>query len=303
MFTTKEILSQLETFRPVVGHHVHVHSSLKAVGEVEGRGEALLSCLIDFFTQEGGLISFPTHTWDKNCLDLNKTHTTMGVLSKLALQRTDGVRTLNPTHSMVIFGDRAKEYAKWDEHIQTSISPNGCYGKLYDEDGYILLMGVGQEKNTYIHAVEEALGIPERITPELYDTTIIQKDGSIVTKPLHLVFEEFGDISVNFGKLEKAFRYHGCIEDGQIGNAKVQLCSARKIRETLGLIHARSNYKEIFIEDTALQEQWYVKKGNTRKTFEIQECLLFHCQKYPPSYPLTRNIFLCYALPCLVRKG
>ena len=259
MFTTKEILSQLEVFRLVVGHHIHVHSSLKAVGEVEGRGEGLLSCLIDFFTQEGGLISFPTHTWDKNCLDLNKTHTTMGVLSKLALQRPDGVRTLNPTHSMIIFGDRAKEYAKWDDHIQTSISPNGCYGKLYDDDGYILLMGVGQVKNTYIHAVEEALEIPERVTPELYDTTIINKDGSVITKPLHLVFEEFGDISVNFGKLEEAFRYHGCIIDGEIGNAKVQLSSARKIREILELIHAKSNYREIFLDDTPLPEQWYVK--------------------------------------------
>lgn len=259
MFTTKEILSQLETFRPAVGHHVHVHSSLKAVGEVEGRGESLLSCLIDFFTQDGGMISFPTHTWDKNCLDLNRTHTTTGVLSKLALQRTDGVRTMNPTHSMVLFGDGAKQYAKWDDSIQTSISPNGCYGRLYDEDGYILLVGVGQEKNTYIHAVEEALHIPERVTPELHDTTIVEKDGSIITKPLHLVFEEFGDISVHFGKLESAFRYHGCIIDGEIGNAKVQLSNARKIKEILEIIHRKSNYREIFLDDIALQEQWYVE--------------------------------------------
>ena len=103
MFTTKEILSQLEIFKPALGHHVHVHSSLKTVGEVEGRGEAVLSCLIDFFTKDGGMISFPTHTWDTNVLDLNRTDTCLGILSKLALQRNDGVRTMNPTHSMVIF--------------------------------------------------------------------------------------------------------------------------------------------------------------------------------------------------------
>ena len=53
----KTILKQLESFRHILGHHVHVHSSLKAVGEVEGRGEALLSGLIDFFTQNGGMIT------------------------------------------------------------------------------------------------------------------------------------------------------------------------------------------------------------------------------------------------------
>ena len=254
----KIISKQLETFRHALGHHIHVHSSLKAVGEVKGRGEALLSYLIDFFTQDGGMISFPTHTWDTNVLDLRRMDTCMGVLSKLALQRADGVRSLNPTHSMVIFGDRAKEYAKWDEHISSSVSPDGCYGKLYDEDGYVLLVGVGQEKNTYVHAVEEELNIPDRITAEFHETRIIVKDGTEIIKPLHLIFEEYVDISHNFGKLEKAFRYHNCITDGKIGNAKVQLCSARRMREVLELIHKRSDYVEIILNDEPLPEQWYM---------------------------------------------
>lgn len=256
--TIQNISKQLQTFRHALGHHVHVHSSLKAVGEIEGRGEALLAGLIDFFTQDGGMISFPTHTWDTNILDLRKTDTCMGVLSKLALQRTDGVRTLNPTHSMVIFGDRAKEYSKWDENISSCVSPDGCYGKLYDEDGYILLMGVGQEKNTYVHAVEEELGIPDRITEECYDATLIDKDGKVTVKPLHFMFEEYDDISHHFGKLEKAFRHHNCIIDGTIGNAKVQLCSTRKMRQVLELIHRRSNYVETFLDDKPLPEEWYI---------------------------------------------
>ena len=256
--TTNTITKQLETFRHVVGHHVHVHSSLKAVGEVEGRGEALLAGLIDFFTQDGGMISFPTHTWDKNVLDLREKHTCMGVLSKLALRRVDGTRSLHPTHSMIIFGDRAAEYAKWDDHVISCVPPDGCYGKLYDEDGYVLLMGVGQNKNTYVHAVEEALSIPDRITEELWDTKLIDKNGDVIPKPIHYIFEEYGDISHYFGKLEKAFRYHNCIVDGVIGDAKVQLCSARKMREVLELIHSRSNNIEIFLDDKPLREEWYI---------------------------------------------
>lgn len=259
MFTIDDIKKQLESFRFAQGRHVHVHSSLKAVGEVEGRGEAVLSCLIEFFTQNGGMISFPTHTWDKNVLDLRKQDTCMGMLSKLALERADGFRSLNPTHSMVIFGERASEYAMWDDDVTSSVSPEGCYGKLYDADGYVLLLGVGQEKNTYIHAVEEALGIADRITARRHDTAIVDGEGNRYVRPMHLVFEEYGDISHYFGKLEPAFRYYGAITDGYIGNGKVQLCSAVKMRKTLEMLHENSDYKEIFLDDFKLPEKWYKK--------------------------------------------
>ena len=132
MYTKEDIVSQLNTFSEVVGHHIHVHSSLKKVGEVEGRGEVVLSALVEYFTQKGGMISFPTHTWNQNRLELSKKETCMGMLSKLAMNRCDGVRSSNPTHSMVVFGDGAREYVKWDENILSSTDPAGCYGKLYE---------------------------------------------------------------------------------------------------------------------------------------------------------------------------
>ena len=260
VFSIEDIKMQLEKFRFVQGHHVHVHSSLKAVGEVEGRGEALLSCLIEFFTENGGMISFPTHTWDTNVLDLRQKDTCMGKLSKLALERKDGVRSLNPTHSMVIFGDGAEDYARWDDEIISSVSPDGCYGKLYDEEGYVLLLGVGQEKNTYIHAVEEELGISDRITKERHNTVLIERNGKRIMRPMHLVFEEYGDISHYFGKLEKAFRYHRAITDGEIGEAKVQLCNAVKMRQVLEMIHKNSGNREIFLDNEPLFSEWYHKK-------------------------------------------
>lgn len=258
-YRAEDLNTQLETFRKAVGHHVHIHSSLKAVGEVEGRGEVLLSCLIDFFTREGGMVSFPTHTWDENLLDLNRRETCMGMLSKLALQRNDGIRTWNPTHSMVIFGERASEYAKWDEEVMSSTSPDGCYGKLYEEDGYILLLGVGQNANTYIHAVEESLQIPNRVTEELFDSLLIDRDGKCHVKPMHLVFEKYGDISEHFDKLEPAFRYHNCITDGKIGDAEVQLCSVRKMYVVLELIHRKSDCRELFLDDIPLKKEWYME--------------------------------------------
>ncbi|MBE5869021.1 MAG: AAC(3) family N-acetyltransferase [Lachnospiraceae bacterium] len=253
----EEILIQLHDLKKAVGHHVHVHSSLKAVGALEGGGEMLLECLIEFFAREGGCVSFPTHTWDKNVLDMRKRETCTGMLGKLALQRDDGVRSRNTTHSMVLFGEGAKEYAKWDDTVESSTSPEGCYGKLYDEDGYVLLIGVGQEKNTCIHAAEERMNIANRITEKREDTLFIDEHGVATHKPMHLVFEEYGDISEFFGKLEPAFAFHNGITYGRIGNAKVQLCHVRTMFETLQKIHERSNYKEIFLDDKKLPREWY----------------------------------------------
>ena len=59
MFTKDDILKQLGKFSIAKGKIVTVHTSLKAVGEVEGGAEALLSALIEYFTADGGLLSNP----------------------------------------------------------------------------------------------------------------------------------------------------------------------------------------------------------------------------------------------------
>ena len=65
MITKNEILKQLECFSYVRGKVVTVHTSLKAVGTIEGGGDTLLDALIEYFTADGGLLCIPTHTWDR----------------------------------------------------------------------------------------------------------------------------------------------------------------------------------------------------------------------------------------------
>ena len=63
MFTGEQIQEQLMQMGVPRDRVVLVHSSLRAVGEVEGRGEGLLEALIAHCTAEGGLLCIPTHTW------------------------------------------------------------------------------------------------------------------------------------------------------------------------------------------------------------------------------------------------
>ena len=265
MFNKEYIFNQLKEMGAPQDSVVLVHSSLKAVGEVEGRGDGLLNVLIDYFTEKGGLLCVPTHTWafvgnGKISLDLCEPKTCIGKLPDIAASREDGVRTLHPTHSMAVFGDKARieAFIEGENEITTPTSKDGCYGKLFKNNGYVLLMGVGHNRNTYLHSVEEMLDIPNRISPDTLEMKIRLKDGTIITKNNHYhKAEGINDVSANYVKFEPAFRCFGAINDGFIGDAKTQLCSAVKMKEVLELIYSRTKGEEILSDNSPLDEKYY----------------------------------------------
>ena len=111
-FTKDDILNQLASLGAPRDSIVLMHSSFSLVGNVEGGAKALLDALIEYFTRDGGLFCIPTHTWhnlDKDItLDMNDSGTCLGLLPDLAAADERGIRSQNPTHSMVVFGDRER---------------------------------------------------------------------------------------------------------------------------------------------------------------------------------------------------
>ncbi len=260
MITKSEILSQLESFSAAKGKPVIVHSSLKAIGKTEDGAEGLLSVLIDFFTAEDGLLCVPTHTWDDRILNLKNPSSCIGVLPTVAAAHPLGKRSLHPSHSMSVFGREEKvcKFIKNEPFVNTPTSPDGCYGNLYKEDGYVLLIGVDQRKNTFIHCVEEMLGVDRRFTKDKIDALIIYPNAEEEKRYLYWFDESHtGDVSKNFGKFEAPFRYFNCICDGMIGNAKAQLCSTRKIKDVIEKIYKNAGDRELLADDLPIDEALY----------------------------------------------
>ncbi len=258
MLTKNEILKTLNNY-DLQGKPITVHCSLKAIGEIEGGAETLLFALKEAFTKNGGLLVMPTHTWDTRVLDLREPRTCIGVLPTVSSKQSDGVRSLHPTHSVTVFGDvqRAQAFVKGDETVDSPTSPNGSYGKLFDDDGYIFLIGVGQEKNTFIHAVEEMLNVP-RYLKEKASAEIIDKNGKAQKRELYWFDESVvGDVSRNFGKLEEAFNYFKAINYGTLGNAKTQLIKARDIKKIIELIYNRADGAELLADIKPLDSKLY----------------------------------------------
>lgn len=243
---------------------VTVHTSLKKIGEIEGGGQTLLDALIDHCTAEGGLLCIPTHTWgymengEEIVLDLAEPKSNLGVLPNLALQDSRGVRSLHLTHSVTIFGDDAAAFARCDADAHTMADPKGCYGELYRRDGYVLLIGVGHDKNTFLHCAEDMIGVSNRNASQAKSLKIRHTDGKIEEKSLYPLFSEgIYDVSEQSGKYEPAFQKHDCIICGKLGNADAQLCSARKMKEVMELIYERSNHAELLADDTLIPADFY----------------------------------------------
>ena len=260
MISKDELLRELECFKEAVGKSVIVHTSLKSIGEIDGGADTLLDALIDFFCKNGGLLCIPTHTWVSLKLDLKNPESCLGALPTVAAKRVGGVRSMHPTHSIMVFGEKSKaeKFVENEAFSDTPTNPAGCYGNFLRENGYVLLIGVNQTKNTFLHCVEEMLCVPARLTEDKHCFDIIYPDGRVEARELYWFDEsEIPDVSVNFGKFEPAFRHFGAIVDGKLGNAKVQLCSAVKMKNAMEHIYKKAGGRELLSDNAPLEENLY----------------------------------------------
>ena len=206
-----------------------VHSSMKSIGEVDGRADTVLDAFIEYM--EPGLLIFPTHTWDKIGTEsfvyhpLTE-HSCVGILSNLFLARSGVVRSLNPTHSLAALGVDAASYTAGEEQWDTPCSREGCYGKLYDRKAQILFLGCSMKKNTYLHGVEEWCDIPRRLSDTHMPLVIQTQDRGVIQRPMRGHRSPFGDVSLNFDKMEVPFLQAGIARKGKIGDAQSTLCDA-----------------------------------------------------------------------------
>lgn len=261
MYKKTDFIRQLSEMKAPRDSVVLCHTSLKAVGETEGRGETLLEALIEYFAgEEGGILLLPTHTWDRQfdtnvyTLDVPLRTCCTGTLPNLALKDPRGVRSLHPTHSVVAFcRDRrkAEAFVEGEINCHSPAPAEGVYGKLIRENGKTLLIGVGQNRNTVLHGIEESLGVPHlhEIPTEM---TVRLDDGTVIRTDIH----RNGCESAKFPKFEIPFRVNGAITDGFIGDAPTQLCDVGIMYFVMEKMLERSGHAEL-CNDDPFSEEWY----------------------------------------------
>jgi len=236
MFTKAELIAQLADMGVDRNGTLLVHSSMKAIGEVDGGADTVLDALTEYM--KDGLLVLPTHTWRQ----MSKTYTVfdsrtepscVGLLTNLFLKREGVVRSLHPTHSVAALGHDAEDYTSGEETTLSPCPRHGCWGKLYDRKAQILFVGCSLKSNTYLHGVEEWIDTPNRLDPSPQDFTVIDKNGvsHTVTQYRHCTIDPVVDPSEHYDKMEPLFKAHGAVSYGVFRDAPCILGDAVKMAD------------------------------------------------------------------------
>lgn len=278
-YTKKDLMRQLEEAGLQHTDTVLIHSSMKAIGDVEGRADTVLDAWMEYFAQ--GLLLLPTHTWAQMgesypVFDPEREEACVGLLPNLFRKRKGVLRSLHPTHSVAAWGKDAAAYIAGEENCNTPCTPGGCYDRLRQAGGRILLVGVGHERNTFIHSVEEVLNVPNRLTDQPVLMWVVMPDGS--KKPVYMrrhynAVQPY--ISEEFGKLSQAFYDTGAAKRVKFGDADCILCDAAGVFEVTRHVLA-PNPECLVTEAVILPERW--ARVTIQTSLNSNERLLVSCE-------------------------
>lgn len=225
------------------GMVVIVHSSLSSFGWVCGGPVAVIQALMDVVGEEGTIV-MPTQTGDNSdpsswqnppvpeewwpiirdempAYDPSVTPTrAMGKIVESFRTYPNVKRSLHPAYSFAAWGKHA-DYVLSEQPLESGFGPQSPLGKIYELDGYVLLLGVGHDSNTSLHLAEHSIDNPK----------MIQK-GAAMTENGKRVWKTFEEIEYNsdvFEKLAKDYEEQNTIKQCMIGRADCKLISQQAL--------------------------------------------------------------------------
>jgi aminoglycoside 3-N-acetyltransferase len=173
-----------------------VHSSLKSMGWVNGGAVAVILALEQVLGPEGTLV-MPTHTADQSepanwrrppvpeswweairatmpAYDPALTPTFhMGAIPETFRKQTGVLRSMHPDASFAAWGQHALRIVA-DHALFPLFGERSPLARVYDLDGWVLLLGVGHNRNTSLHLAEGRARIPHRT---MHEGTAMLVDG------------------------------------------------------------------------------------------------------------------------------
>jgi len=154
--------------------HLMVHASLSRFGQVEGGANTVVAALRKTSGDQGAVIvpSFRDAIRSDHyalrecreqcpqslCSSLENGYT--GIIGETVRKQSNSLRSCHPTHSWVGIGKDARYLLDSHRNSPTPCGKDSPFFRLLERDGYVLLLGVGVNGLTNIHAVEDARNVP-----------------------------------------------------------------------------------------------------------------------------------------------
>jgi aminoglycoside 3-N-acetyltransferase len=243
--TVESLTAQLYTIGLAQGQTVLVHSSMSRLGWVIGGAEAVIRALLTA-VGETGTIMMPTHNYSntdpsewqhppvpEDWWQLIRDHTPpynpqttptegMGAVPELFRTFPGAVRSSHPAFSMTALGPNA-EYLTANHSLTADIGDESPVGKLYELDGYVLLLGVEHWNNTSLHLAEFRADYPDK-------RTVPSGAAMMVNGKREWVFYDAFETSADdFGEVGAAFDTAHHIQVHHIHDAPVRFFKQRLV--------------------------------------------------------------------------
>lgn len=185
MTQIQQISQDLRVLGVREGGALLVHSSLSALGHVDGGPETVIQGLLDVLGVEGTLLmpalSYETVTRGSPTFDVRHTPSCVGAIPEFFRTRPGTRRSVHPTHSVCAAGPMAG--ALLDDHPldDTPCGPHSPFHKLRDVNGQLLMLGCGLRPNTSMHAIEQLIE-PPYLYGEPITYQLTHADGRVTKK-------------------------------------------------------------------------------------------------------------------------
>lgn len=241
--TAQSLANELRRCGMAQDHTVLVHMAMSKLNWVVGGAQAVILALLDVLGENGTLM-MPTHTlynidpieWSNPPVPENwkptiRAHmpaydprtspsSEMGTVPELFRNWPGTIRSAHPATSFAAHGPNA--HFLIDGHpLDCETGDSSPIGKLYELDGYVLLLGVTHWNNTSLHLAEERADYPGKST--LLTGSAILVDGTRQWVEYE-VFDTYGD---DFGPIGEAFDTAHNITVNQIAAAEVRYFKQR----------------------------------------------------------------------------
>jgi len=230
----RRLVRDLHALGVCAGDIVLVHSSLSAIGQVQGGAETVVNALIRAVSP-GGTVLFPTNVFRGSVTEfLQRVHTVdlrqypsqMGAISRAACDHPRSCRSVHPTHPVLGIGPHASGILSRHARAEGPCGVFSPYHELAKRKGKILLLGVSSACNTSLHTVEETTApyiFPAGKAAVVPTTGMAGQRASVTVKPYPV------DLRRDFCQTEAPLLRKGILQLGRVGNAVCRLIESRSI--------------------------------------------------------------------------
>ncbi|HVH66979.1 MAG TPA: AAC(3) family N-acetyltransferase [Gemmatimonadales bacterium] len=236
-----DVLMVHSAFDRFLGFHGSPAEVVRVLQQVVGPGGTLMMPTIPF---RGTAIEYALAD---PVFDARHTVSRMGLITEVFRRSPGVVRSAHPTHSVAVWGNRAAALIEGHAHSETPCGRHTPYGKLFECDGKILLLGVPASTMTFCYFVAEELeprlAVPV-LTRERYPMRWKDADGTIRVSEQRLFSLRLDhDLSPLIAELKRRRRW----QESQVGRLQLMLVGARDVYDAAAALADRG----LFVRERA----------------------------------------------------